>query len=225
MRGLLYEIIPGPAFDQEKFVSDFASKRPVDLSACELREHPNVIESFKDDFIQHLLKHGFTATISRKTLTEALVAPGSTPHYLVQLMHSFLNALAVTDDLIIVDPYFFAAGGKTSNSNYPSLVVQILQPVLSTLKNLSIVTLPNTSVGPVVANVNAAILAAAPHVNVLHKTSNSFHDRFWLEPKNGKAFLTGTSLNGLGRKYALVDHLQQADAADLLNALRAESLA
>jgi hypothetical protein len=67
-------------------------------------------------------------------------------------------------------------------------------------------------------------VVGAPGLSVAHRTSNTFHDRFWIDPISTKGFLCGTSLNGLGKRYALVDHLEPTDAADVLTALRNESL-
>ena len=72
--------------------------------------------------------------------------------------------------------------------------------------------------------VMAELSAVAPSLSVKLKTSDAFHDRFWIDPLAAKGFITGTSLNGLGKRYALVDHLQQTDAADVIAALRNEGL-
>jgi hypothetical protein len=43
-------------------------------------------------------------------------------------------------------------------------------------------------------------------------------------PDFRQRFLDGSSLNGLGKKYALVDHLQSSDVTDVLAALKCENL-
>jgi len=43
-------------------------------------------------------------------------------------------------------------------------------------------------------------------------------------PDFRQRFLDGSSLNGLGKKYPLVDHLQSSDVTDVLAALKCENL-
>jgi len=151
---------------------------------------------------------------------EALVAPGTNVDEVQMLLRAFLVGLSVTTDLVIVDPYFFA----NCEVAYPQLVEQVLQPVLGGLRNLTIVTLPSKVNAVTSSGITNLLNASAPHLSLVHKTSNAFHDRFWINPVSGRGFITGTSLNGLGRRYALVDHLQSSDAAEVLAVLRSEGL-
>ena len=51
--------------------------------------------------------------------------------------------------------------------------------------------------------------------------SNAFHDRFMLADGQRGAFI-GTSLNGIGRKYALIDYMRDEDAQEIYAAYQAE---
>lgn len=220
-RGIVLELRPkSKTFDFSELVVDIANGRPVDLSGCEVRHHVSVIDGFAPEFLEYLVQHGLTSFLRRRPLTEALVARGTTAADVQTLLQAFLATLSVTTDLVIVDPYFFAS----SDIGYPQLVEQVLRPVLAGLRNLTIVTLVNSVNAVTLSNITTLLNASAPHLSLVHKTSNAFHDRFWIDPVAGKGFITGTSLNGLGSKYALVDHLESSDAADVLTALRSEGL-
>ena len=226
-RGIIIELRPKDGSgDFSKIVVDYANGRPVDLSGWEMLQH-SALESFLPDFVNYIGQYGLASLMARTLLLEALVAPGTTMTTVLPLLHAFLGSLAITTDLVIVDPYFFA---PTRDAAYPQLVQQVLQPLLPTLRNLSIVTLANkpkrkkvVDQTSVVAVANA-LVSASPNLNFVHKTSNDFHDRFWIDPIGGKGLIVGTSLNGLGKKYALVDHLNQADAADVITALKKSKL-
>jgi hypothetical protein len=90
---------------------------------------------------------------------------------------------------------------------------------------LSIVTLPGKEVDrALVASVRTKLRNAYPNLRMKTFTSRSFHDRFWVNAKGRKAFVSGTSLNGLGRKYALLASLSDADTLDVIAALRDEQV-
>ena len=220
-RGIILELIPKEGFDYTKVVEDYANGQRVDLSACELKQHDSVVDSFQAEFVDYISKHGLSALLRREPLMEALVAPGTTSSAIQSLLQAFLSALRVTTDLVIVDPYFFAS---TTDAGYPALIEQVLHQILPTLHTLTVITLPNKVNVALVTNVTSALAAQAPNLSVVHKTTQTFHDRFWIDPVSAKGFICGSSLNGLGKRYALVDNLQPSDVADVIAALKRESL-
>lgn len=220
-RGVILELVPKDGFDFTKVVENHANGQPVELSACELKQHLSIVDSFRPEFVDYIVKYGLSALLTREPLTEALVAPGTSSAAVQSLLQAFLSVLTVTTDLVVIDPYFFA---HTADKSYPVLIEQVFRPVLANLKTLTVVTCPNRVDAKLVAAVTAALMVNAPSLSVVHKTSTAFHDRFWIDPISTKGFLCGSSLNGLGKKYAMVDHLEPTDAADVLSALRRENL-
>ena len=198
-----------------------ANGRPVDFSGCEVLQHVSIIDSFRQEFLEYIRTHGLTSLITRAPLTETLVERGTKPDEVRFLLQVFLLDLSVTTDLAIVDPYFLAA---QKNVNYPQLIEQILEPILPGLCKLTLVTLPNKVDQTLVIDIKNLLINVAPHLTIVAKTSEAFHDRLWINPVSGKGFLTGSSLSGLGKKYALVDNLQPSDVSDILAALRDENL-
>lgn len=221
--GIILELQPrdGGNFCFSKMTEDVSNRRPVDLSQCEVSYVTSIIDSFRPEFIDYIVKHGITSLINRRPLTEAVVPPGAGSTVVESLLQAFVAGISVTTDLVIVDPYFLA---PTSDTTYPHAVEQILRPVLATLQTLTIIGLPSKADANLLASISSTLGAAAPALTVIHKTSNQFHDRFWINPVAATGFLTGSSLNGLGKKYAIVDYLQAADVSDILDALRNESL-
>lgn len=220
-RGIVLELRPnGEDFDFSEIAARIANRVPVDLSGCEVTYHVSMVDSFAPEFLSYIVQHGLTSFLRRQPLTEALVARGTNAVGVQTLLQAFISALAVTTDLVIVDPYFFAR----SDTGYPQLVEELLRPALPGLHTLTVITSPNNVNAVTFADINALLTASAPHLSLIHKTSSAFHDRFWINPVSAKGFITGTSLNGLGRKYALVDHLQSSDTNDVITALKREGL-
>lgn len=151
----------------------------------------------------------------------AWIAGPRTPRQeIIAGMRKFITEdLKVQDELIIVDPYFFA---PNSDTGYVGLVSDILAPFAPRLSSLSVVThsgkkkLDQT----VVSSIQTELAVKCPKLNLRTFINNSFHDRFWINPKERTGIVTGTSLNGLGQKYSLVARLSSADALDVLGALK-----
>lgn len=220
-RGIIIELVPDRDFDFSEVVVDYANGRPVDLRKCKMLLHPSVIDSFKPEFIEYIVKHGYSALIRRGPLLEYLVPPGTSPGDISNLIASYLSGISVKDELVIVDPYFYAA---TKDSSYPGTVASVLSTVLPSLKKITVVTLPNKVDSSVKASIDASLRGSNKGIVITSVTSTEFHDRFWLNPSNGRGFLTGTSLNGLGKRYALIDYLIDTDAANVIAVLQKNGL-
>jgi hypothetical protein len=184
-------------------------------------QHTSVIDSFRTEFVEYLAEHGMSTFLHREAVLEQIVPPGMSSSGIEQLLRAFLGAVGITTELIIVDPYFFAS---TRDPNYAGLIVGILKPTLPGLRELKIVTMKNSVDTTVKGTVTAALNAIAPGLTLTHQVSGSFHDRFWINPVAAQGFICGTSLNGLGRRYALLDNLKPSDTADVIAALRTENL-
>lgn len=220
-RGIVWELCPKQGFDYPKIVADVANNNKVDLTCCEIKVHGSVIDSFKEEFIEYIADHGLSALLQRGPLFEALVARGASRAAVLPLLHAHLSRLALTTNLVIIDAYFFVA---TSDETYAQLIHDVIEPALDNLEKVKIVA-PRNKVDSQLVNATRSLLTATkPSINVSCVNSSAFHDRFWLNPLNGSGFISGTSLNGLGRRYALLDRLQPQDAADILSALRNENL-
>jgi hypothetical protein len=220
-RGIVLELkANSKKVDFSQIVLGIANGVPVDLSSYEVIQHNSIVDGFASEFRSYIFQHGLTSFLRRGPLTEALVAPGATPNHVQMLLHGYLVSLEVTTELVIVDPYFFAR----FEPGYPRLVKEVLQPILGALRSLTIVSLPDRVNALALSAVKNELNSNATHVNLIHRPSSVFHDRFWMNPISGRGFITGCSLNGLGRKYALMDHLESSDAAEVLAALRREQL-
>lgn len=218
---IILRLLPRDGFDQEKFVIDLANGRPVDLSKCQVFQINNVVSEFREAIIQEILKNGLSGFLRRRLLLEKVVPPGRDSNYVADIIMEFLKVIDVDDELVIVDPYFFAS---TSSSDYPALVQSILSPFATQLRAIRVVTLPD-KVDPILKQtIEAVVKRLNAAIEMTHSTSRDYHDRFWISSARSKGILLGSSLNGLGRRYAIVDRLSATDVKDVVDSLVASKL-
>jgi hypothetical protein len=148
-----------------------------------------------------------------------VLAKTNTPEPLIQLLAKMLAKFSPIARLVIVDPYFFP---KTWDGAYVDRVEAALSQVLPTLTELVIIT--GTRFEPAAkSSVEHRLRTASPALSVVHRTSDDFHDRFWIADEKAGIFV-GTSLNGIGLRYAVTDFLASWDVPDIVDALRDRAL-
>lgn len=205
--------------DYIKIVEDYSHGRPVDLSGYEMYQ-ANSLYSFQDEIIEHILERGVMSFFTAGLLLEDTIARGTAPTAIESVIQKFLNKISIDQELIIVDPYFFAT---TPNINYPSFFCDIVKPYLPVIDDIIFVT--NSTVSNTVKNgILSGLHSLKPGLNIIHKTSHNYHDRYWISGNREKGIVMGTSLNGLGNKFALVDRLNVSDVRSIVADLIAGSV-
>ena len=200
---------------------DHANGRPVDLSQYEILIHTSPLDACRAEVRDFIVAHGVSALLRRELLLEEVVPPGHPPTEIEKLLHSFITGIEVTTRLTIVDPYFLAA---SKDPGYAQTVCNVLAPFADTLEQLTIITLSKTFDPAVLAELKRGLAKKNPDLKVAHVGTVVFHDRYWLNPLSGKGFLSGTSLNGLGKRYAVLDYLTSSDVQAILAVVDEEVL-
>ena len=108
-------------------------------------------------------------------------------------------------ELLIVDPYFFP---KKFDEDYPEILVQILERANCT--SIAVVTNKNNYNKCLAEKVRRETKSP---IKVIF--SNDFHDRFWIANKTN-GFLSGTSINGVGRKFSIIEKLGDNDVKTIV---------
>lgn len=136
---------------------------------------------------------------------------------LIDTLRNKLIQLSPSKSLTIVDRYLFPKGIKNQDE-YLTLFKQIVDSVIGKIKLVRFVTQPSYSDELYKKTVNL-LENMNPHISVEHSKSEYFHDRFWIADDQRGIFV-GTSLNGLGNKYALVDNIRESDTNSIVEELR-----
>lgn len=200
-------------------ITKIANQQDINLKDYEVREVKSVVRTYKDEILEYIFKYGISSLINTVSLNEEIVARGSSQNQIIQTLHKYLDSISIDNELIIIDPYFF----PSPNNDYIQFINNILNKYLSNISKLVIISLPNFNV-----NTKNSFLsdfnAIKPDLNIEHKTTDIFHDRFWISGNREKGIITGTSLNGLGRKYSLIDRLNINDVKEIVSVLKQNNL-
>ena len=214
-------------FDMIKFVEDLSNKRPVNLEGCSIEVVTSPAYTFKKIFIEELMENGITAYLEKDILLEHVITPNQPISCAEKSLITYLSNIGIDQELIIIDPYFYVHfKNKSDLIAYAEMIKRIISPFASTLNKLQIVTLSyfkafdsNTK-----QTVEDTLLKEYPGLTINHQTTNEVHDRFWISNNRSKGVLVGTSLNGLSKKYAVIDYLDKSDVATIVTEFKTNAL-
>lgn len=147
---------------------------------------------------------------------EDITSPSLNINDIEKMVAQFVSQLDGATRIMIIDPYLYAASDKI---DVASLFRNLLGEASSALEEIIFVT--NGKNANAKVDIHAAVTALVPGCKIIDVQSDQIHDRFWIDPDAGKGLVMGTSLNGLGRKIALVDKLKTADVAEIVTLARA----
>ncbi|EHO07927.1 hypothetical protein VSP10_16655 [Myroides odoratimimus] len=207
--------------DYTDIVVKLSNKQDINLRDYEVRQVTSVVFSFREEIIDYVLEHGLSSLITSEPVLEHLVVKGATQNHIIDVMHKYLDKVGVDNELIIIDPYFYA---PTTDTTYPTTIDLILDKYLSKVDTLHIITYPNKVDATLKTTIETNLKTKKASLNILHKTSNDYHDRFWISNNRKKGILTGTSLNGYGKRYSLLDRLNTSDVREIVCSLQTYGL-
>lgn len=153
-------------------------------------------------------------------MQESALPPGPAQRTgLLALLAQMISKLAPTEDFIIVDPYLLP---KNRSSEYFTELLSLLEPIAKSVNRISLVT--SEKYDPQLFELLKTNLhQTCPNCVLFLKVSDRYHDRLWIADK-GRGLFVGASLNGIGRRYAIADYLEDNDAKDVVDDLTKEGL-
>ena len=203
--------LKGDSFDIEALL---AAVQPLGLSPM-LGSKFLLIEA---EFRRLLVDKGISYLWGLTRLTEAVLPPGTSNRpTLLKLIADMLHRLSATRSLTVVDPYLLGDG-----SEEPIDLLSVIEDTAAKITTLRLVT-KSPAHSTALDAVRSALAVSAPHCVVQHCASTRYHDRFWIVDEERGLFV-GTSLNGIGKRYSLVDYLDTTDVAEIVADLRREAL-
>jgi hypothetical protein len=206
----IYEVSPK---DQSKTLADFPelwnqseASKYFDMKGI---EKPAL--QYQKEFLDHIAEFGLSNLYRTQNVMEAITSPSMPYSDVIQVVENFLARLNGASRVLIIDPYFYA---KSTKVHIPVILKGLLSQFSSALDEIFIVT--NGRKNEINSDIHAAILSVRPKVKIQDFVTDEFHDRFWIDPDKQIGVITGTSLNGLGKKIALVDKLRTSDVKDIV---------
>jgi hypothetical protein len=168
-----------------------------------------------EEEVKNILKYGLSSIVN-PDYEHFVGKPQTRREDFIQAMQKFLDYVLKGNSLIIIDPYIFP---KKYDSSYPEFLVDILKKYLLKLKRITFITSASYH-QDLQQKIFSDIQAHNSQINITLKQTEVFHDRFWISPRNRKGVFMGTSLNGIGKKYTLIDYIQEEDVREILGELK-----
>jgi len=166
------------------------------------------VYSFREEFLEHIAEHGLSSLFEFNTVMEDITSPSMSINEIEKVVAAFVAKLQGARKLIIIDPYFFS---KSSKTDVAQLFSRLLSQASSNLEEICFIT--NGRKNEAKTDILSVIGQA---ITVHHVTTDEFHDRYWIDPDANKGIIMGTSLNGLGNKISLIDHIRADDVAEIV---------
>lgn len=180
-----------------------------------------------EDCKELIRQRGVSSVLSTVHLQEYIIPKTSNEsekYLIVQMLRELLLTLSPIDNLTIVDGYIFpkSAGRDTDIQSYLKMFEDIFSPVIGSVQEVKFITKPRYNLELFEA-VRHLLVRLNPDLRVLCRTTDEFHDRFWIVDQ-ARGLFVGTSLNGIGKSYALVDKIRESDVKELVEILAAMRL-
>jgi len=137
---------------------------------------------------------------------------------LVGTLRCKLMDLAPSQSLTLMDNYIFAPNIQ-DRQGYLEMFEDIFGPVVGSIKEVRFVTSPNHYDNSLYQDMTRLLRRLNPQLLVECSTTRDFHDRLWIADET-KGLFIGTSLNGVGKRYSLVDNMRDEDTKDIVGELR-----
>lgn len=166
---------------------------------------------------------GPSYVLSLVRLQEAVLPKADTSNkkildLLVGTLRDKLVDLAPSQSLILIDNYIFTPNIR-DRQGYLEMFEDIFGPVVGGIKEVRFVTSPSHYDNLLYQDVAQLLSSLNTQLHVECGTTKDFHDRFWIVDEV-KGLCIGTSLNGIGKGYALVDNMSDEDTKTIVGELR-----
>lgn len=183
-------------FYQSELSRDFGVYR---LSLDALRAHIQ----------QYIIEHGLSSLFYNHATCDAIMHPGFRTDEIEAIVLGIMSKLDGVRHLLIIDAFFY-----DDNPDCLHLLEKIVMSMSSKLEKVTIITHgKRVSMRPGTHNVFSTVV---PGIWINDVVTEDFHDRYWIDVENTKGVMVGTSLNGIGKKIAMVDYLNIADTREIV---------
>jgi hypothetical protein len=199
--------------------SEYYQKISMELSEHNIKmsitskEHIGIIYAY-----EYVMKNGISSlfdiahTHSKESFIE--IIDSNANNIKTDIFHNQFNSLGLEkelDSLILVDPYIFP---QKYDDNYKQLLLSIIK-YFDNINVMEIITQNNYN--RILYSELSNEINNKNQINI--KNTDMIHDRFWIFNKS-KGIVVGTSLNGVGNKYTLINPLNDKDIKDILEMLK-----
>ena len=164
--------------------------------------------AIRDVLREWIAEHGISSLFNYHITCDAVLHPGFRVDEIEELILVFLRSLRGVKNLFIIDPFFYS-----SEPSVLALFEKMMRELAATLESVTFFSKGRPPAERM--SMHSVLIGLRPNIKIRDVETTEFHDRFWIDPDTKKGLVMGTSLNGVTKKIALIDHLGHADAAQL----------
>lgn len=167
------------------------------------------LDVLRPHIMQHIIERGLSSLFYNHTTCDAIMHPSFTTDEIEAVVLGIMSKLNGVKHLLIIDSFFY--------DDKPECLLLLEKIVRSMSSKLEMVTLithgKRLSMQPGMHNVFSTVV---PGIQINDVVTEDFHDRYWIDVENTKGVMLGTSLNGIGKKIAMIDHANVADTREIV---------
>lgn len=164
--------------------------------------------SIRDVIREWVTDNGISSLYNFHITCDAVMHPGIDVDEIEKLILGFVKKLDGVKNLMIIDPYIYS-----SDSKVLALFEHMIGELSSCLESVTFFTKARSPVDR--TGMHMVLSRLVPSIAIMTVETDEFHDRFWIDPDAGKGLVMGTSLNGVSKKIALIDHLGREDVKQI----------
>ena len=167
------------------------------------------LDALRPHIKQHIIEHGLSSLFNNHMTCDAIMHPGFTTDEIEAVVLGIMSKLDGVKHLLIIDAFFY-----DDKPECLLLLEKIVRSMSSKLEKVTLITHgKRVSMRPGMHNVFSTV---APGIQINDVVTEDFHDRYWIDVENTKGVMVGTSLNGIGKKIAMIDHANVADTREIV---------
>lgn len=167
------------------------------------------LDALRADIQQYVIEHGLSSLFYSHLACDAIMDKGITTDEIETIVIGIMSKLDGVKHLLIIDAFFY--------DDKPESLLLLEKIVKSMSTNLEKITLitngERPSKRPAIHNV---FFTVVPGIQIIDVVTDDFHDRYWIDVESTKGVVVGTSLNGIGKKVAMIDYANSADSREIV---------
>lgn len=164
-------------------------------------------------FREYILEHGISSNFAFHITCDSILHPGISVSETEKMLLAFIKAIKGARTLYITDPYIYSS----ENEKKIPLLKRMIEDIGESLERVVFFHLPENKSNPrtcdsrVKTKISESLKSFSQTIEIFSIPTYEFHDRFWIDPENGKGIVIGTSLNGIGKRICLIDYINHND--------------
>ena len=167
------------------------------------------LDALRPHIQQHIIDHGLSSLFYNRMTCDAIMHPGFTTDEIEAVVLGIMSKLDGVKHLLIIDAFFY-----DDKPECLLVLEKIVRSMSSKLEKVTLITHgKRVSMRPGMHNVFSTVV---PGIQINDVVTEDFHDRYWIDVENTKGVMVGTSLNGIGKKIAMIDHANVADTREIV---------